>query len=141
MYEYPITAHHEADHYWSSCPDIPEAHSAGDSLEELLSNAVDGLTLALTIYVDQGRAIPHASKPGPDQHVIALPVQTVAKIALWNAMQEQGMRVADLARKMGVSHPVANRLVDFDHNSKIEQVESALAALGKRLSVSVEAAA
>ncbi|EIK96064.1 hypothetical protein PMM47T1_13930 [Pseudomonas sp. M47T1] len=131
MYEYPITAHQEADHYWSSCTDIPEAHSTGDSLEELLKNAVAGITLALTIYVDQGREIPAASDPAEDQHPIALPAVTVAKIALWNAMRAQGLKVADLARKLGVSHPVANRLVDFEHNSKIEQVEGALAALGQ----------
>jgi len=33
-----------------------------------------------------------------------------------------------------------DRLVDFLHTSKMEQIESALAALGKRLTVSVEAA-
>ncbi len=141
MYEYKIEAHKDTEVFWSSCPDIPEAHSAGDTLEQLLVNAVDGITLALTIYVDQGRKIPAATNPqGAQMHTVALPVQTVAKIALWNEMCDQGMRVADLGRKLGVSHPVATRLVDFEHNSKIEQVESALAALGKRLSVSVEAA-
>lgn len=131
MYDYPITVHQEKDHVTSSCPDIPEAHSAADTLEELLENAVEGLTLALTIYVDQGRIIPPASEPTEEQHVIKLPVQTVAKIALWNAMRDKGMRVADLARTLGLSHPVANRLVDFEHNSKIEMIEAALAALGK----------
>ncbi|GAB3484357.1 type II toxin-antitoxin system HicB family antitoxin [Azotobacter salinestris] len=140
MYDYPITAHDEAGHFWSSCPDIPEAHSAGDTIEELLANAVDGICLALTIYVDQVRSIPPASPAGEGQHVVHLPAQAVAKIALWNTMREQGLRVADLARLLEVSHPVASRLVDFDHTSKMEQIERALAALGKRLAVSVEAA-
>lgn len=141
MYEYPIISHEEAGSWWSSCPDIPEAHSAGDSPEELLANAVDGLTLALTIYVDQGRVIPPASAPKDGwTATVKLPVLVVAKIALWNAMCEQGLRVADLARLLGISHPVASRLVDFEHNSKIDLVESALRSLGKRLSVSVEAA-
>lgn len=131
MYDYPIIAHEENDHFWSTCVDIPEAHSAGDTLEELLANAVDGITLALTIYVDQGRAIPPASVPTEDQHPVKLPAQVVAKIVLWNTLREKKMRVADLARTLGLSHPVANRLVDFEHNSKIEQVEAALAALGQ----------
>lgn len=142
MYEYQIHIHEEAGSFWSSCPDIPEAHSAGDSIEELLTNAVDGLRLALTIYVDQGRPIPQAT-PAQIEWLtppVTLPVQVIAKIALWNAMCEQKMRVADLARKLGLSHPVASRLVDFEHNSKIEQVESALLALGKRLAVTVQAA-
>ncbi|MDD1966962.1 type II toxin-antitoxin system HicB family antitoxin [Pseudomonas putida] len=141
MYNFRVRAHEEAGTFWSECLDIPEAHSAGDSLEELLANVIDGITLALTIYVDQGRKIPQATQPENDQeHAIPLPVQAVAKIALWNEMCDRGMRVADLARKLGISHPVATRLVDFEHNSKIEQVESALAKLGKRLTVSVEAA-
>lgn len=140
IYAYPITIHAEADHYWSSCPDIPEAHSAGDTVEELLSAAVDGLCLALTIYVDQGRRIPTASQPTSGQHMVHLPLQAAAKVTLWNALQARGMRVADLARTLGVPHPVATRLVDFEHNSKIEQLESALATLGQRLVVSAVAA-
>lgn len=138
MFEYPITVHHENDHYWSSCRDIPEAHSAGDTLAELLSNAVEGITLALSIYVDQGRDIPLASLPGEGQQPVYLPAQTVAKIVLWNGLRERGLRVADLARQLGVSHPVASRLVDFEHNSKIEQVESALRALGLRLVIGAQ---
>jgi antitoxin HicB len=136
MYEYPIICREDVGSWWSSCPDIPEAHSAGDSVEELLANVVEGITLALSIYVDQGRVIPAASTPEEDQPTVQLPAQTVAKIVLWNAMREKGMRVADLARTLGLSHPVANRLVDFEHNSKIEQIELALAALGKGVKVS-----
>ncbi|MFU6376405.1 type II toxin-antitoxin system HicB family antitoxin [Metapseudomonas otitidis] len=135
MVNYPISVHRENDHYWSSCPDLPEAHSAGDTLEELLANAVEGIQLAMSIYVDQGREIPAASKPEPGQHVIYQPIQFAAKAALWNAMREQGLRVADLARLLEVSHPVAARLVDFEHTSKIEQLEKALGVLGKRLTV------
>ncbi len=133
MYEYPIDAYQEAGSWWSKCSDIPEAHSAGDTLEELLENAVEGLILALSIYVDQGRAIPLASPVGEEQHRIALPATVTAKIALWNAMTENKIRVADLARKLKLSHPVASRLVDFEHNSKIEQIESALKALGSSI--------
>lgn len=131
MFDYVIHIHEEAGSFWSTCPDIPEAHSAGDTPEEVAANAADGIILALTIYVDQGRAIPAATPPQNGFFkAVALPVQASAKIVLWNTMCEQGLRVADLARKLGLSHPVASRLVDFEHNSKIEQVESALKALG-----------
>lgn len=136
MVNYPITVHEENGHFWSSCKDLPEAHSAGDTLEELLANAEEGIQLALSIYVDQGREIPVASDPDNGrQHIVYQPIQVVAKAVLWNTMLAQGLRVADLARLLGVSHPTASRLVDFEHNSKIEQVEAALRALGKRLQV------
>ncbi len=130
MYEYPINVHQENDHLWSSCPDIPEAHSAGDTREELLRNAVEGIELALSIYVDQRRAIPLPSVCTEDQEPISLPVTTCAKIVLWNTLCERGMTKADLASAIGLSHTVASRLVDFEHKSKIEQLEAALATLG-----------
>jgi len=62
-------------------------------------------------------------------------------IELWNTLCEHRWRVADLARLLGISHPVASRLVDFTHNSKLEQLENALKKLGKRLVVQVKQAA
>jgi antitoxin HicB len=132
--------HAEAGSFWSSCRDIPEAHSAGDTVEELLANAVEGLELALTIYVDQSRPIPLPSAPVEGERVVHLPTLVAAKVSLWNAMREAGMRKADLARLLKSSQTKVDRLVDFEHSSKIEQVDAALAALGKRLAVSVEAA-
>jgi len=135
MVNYPITVHEENGHFWSSCKDLPEAHSAGDTLDELLANAVEGIQLALSIYVDQGRSIPEASAPEPGQYVVHQPVQVIAKAGLWNAMRDANLRVADLARLLGLSHPTASRLVDFQHNSKIEQLETALLALNSGIRV------
>ncbi len=140
MYSYAVKIHAEAGSFWSSCRDIPEAHSAGDTVEELLTNAVEGLELALTIYVDQSRPVPLPSAPVEGEHLVHLPTLVAAKVSLWNAMREAGMRKADLARLLQSSQTKVDRLVDFEHSSKIEQVEAALAALGKRLAVSVEAA-
>lgn len=117
----------------SSCPDIPEAHSVGDSLEEFLANAVDGLVLALSIYVDQKRAIPPATEAG--DHIVRLSGVTVAKIALWNELVRSGKTRADPASMLGISPTAAGRLVDFEHTSKLESLEEALAKFGVRLQV------
>ena len=140
MYDYAINVTEDVGSFWSSCDDIPEAHSAGDTLEQLLHNATEGLEVALWTYVDQLRHIPKASPPKQGQHVIHLSALVNAKIALWNAMRDKGMRKADLCRLLIAAQTKVDRLLDFQHSSKIEQVESALAALGKRLAVSVEAA-
>ncbi|WP_114230092.1 type II toxin-antitoxin system HicB family antitoxin [Pseudomonas aeruginosa] len=133
LYEYKIIAHEENGHFWSSCPDIPEAHSAGDSLEELIENAVEGITLALSIYVGRKQEIPHSS--GKGDHPISLPAMTVAKIILWNQMVMQNMSKADLAERLGISPTAAGRLVDFEHASKMESVENALSLFNLRLQV------
>jgi antitoxin HicB len=140
MYEYPVTVVESEGAQLVFCPDIPEMHSVGDTLEQALREAEDGLVTALSIYVDQRRTIPLPSKRKKGQHLVYLPALVVAKVALWNAMQEQGLRKADLARLLGVKPPQVDRLVDFLHSSRIEQVEVALAALGKRIGVTVEAA-
>ena len=122
------------------CRDLPELNSYGDDEQHAISEAVDAIETTLSIYVDQRRAIPQASAPQEGEQVIHLPAVTVAKIVLWNTMMERDMRKADLRRLLGVHQVQGDRLVDFLHTSKMEQVEAALAALGKRLSVSVEAA-
>lgn len=136
MYAYKIVAHEEHDHFWSTCPDIPEAHSVGDTLEELLKNAVDGITLALSIYVDQKREIPHAS--GQGEHYVRLSGVTVAKIILWNQLIHTGKSKADLAAMLGISPTAAARLVDFEHTSKLESLEDALDRFGLRLQITKE---
>ena len=122
------------------CRDLPELNSFGDDRQHAISEAVDAIESALSIYVDQRRPIPDATPAEDGEVSIHLPAVTVAKIALWNEMMARGMRKADLCRSLGVSQTQGDRLVDFLHTSKMEQLESALAALGKRLCVTVEAA-
>lgn len=122
------------------CRDLPEFNSYGDDEAHALREAVDGIETTLSIYVDQRRAIPPASPAEPGERVVHLPVATVAKIELWNEMMARDMRKADLRRLLGVAQNTSDRLVDFLHASKIEALEQALAALGKRLVVSSVAA-
>lgn len=141
MFEYALEVHEEPGSVWLSCAEIPEMHAAGDDLMEALDCALDSMETALSIYVDERRAIP-PGKPGgkTGKFVLRLPALTVAKVALWNTLLESGMSKAELARRLDVQRPQVDRLVDFLHHSKIENVERALEQLGYRLTVSVEAA-
>ncbi|WP_212630693.1 type II toxin-antitoxin system HicB family antitoxin [Pseudomonas sp. KB-10] len=122
------------------CRDLPELNSYGDDEAHALAEAVDAIETTLSTYVDQRRAIPQATAPEAGEHVVHLPAVTVAKIALWNEMVAQGMRKADLCRLLDLSQTQGDRLVDFLHNTKMEALENALAKLGKRLVVHLEAA-
>lgn len=122
------------------CRDLPELNSYGNDLYHAISQATDAIESTLSLYVDQRRAIPKATPAQDQEHVVHLPAVTVAKIVLWNTMMERDMRKADLCRKLGVHQAQGDRLVDFLHTSKMEQIENALFVLGKRLSLSVEAA-
>ncbi|AJO81052.1 type II toxin-antitoxin system HicB family antitoxin [Pseudomonas sp. MRSN 12121] len=139
MFEYALEIHKEPGSFWLSCAEIPEMHAAGETLDEALDSALDSIETALSIYVDDRRAIPTGGgKRAAGHAVLRLPALTAAKIALWNTLLESGVSKAELARRLDVNRPQVDRLVDFLHHSKIENVERALQQLGRRISLSVE---
>ncbi|QFT56478.1 type II toxin-antitoxin system HicB family antitoxin [Microbulbifer sp. THAF38] len=139
MYDFPVVVTQAKSHagVWVVCPDVPELNSSGDTDEEALEQARDGLIRSLSLYIDNRRPIPVPSEPEPGQPVIHLPALVAAKVALWNAMQGRGMRKADLARLLGCSQAQVDRMLDLTHSSKLERIEYALRLLGKRLGVVV----
>jgi antitoxin HicB len=56
-------------------------------------------------------------------------------------MREAGVGKADLARRLNWHMPQVNRVLDLRHASRIDQLEAALAALGKKLVLEIEDAA
>lgn len=120
-------------------PDVPEALTEGDTIQDALAEAEDCLIAALGGYVEARRKIPGPS-PARGRPLVSLPALVAAKIALYCAMREQGIGNAALARKLGTVEGSIRRLLDLDHRSHIGQVEAALRALGQRLVVAAQAA-
>ena len=121
-------------------PDVPEAVTYGDDAADAGNHAVGALTAMFSAYMDDRQRIPMPS-PLKGRSGVVLPVGISAKILLWNAMVDAGLRKADLARKLNLSPSVIDRLLSLTHASRIEQIETALAALGKTLVVGVREAA
>ena len=122
-----------------SFPDIPEALTEGETEAEALALAQDCLIAALGGYVGDRRDIPWPS-PVRGGATIALPALAAAKIALYGAMRAQGVGNTALAGRLGLSEGAVRRLIDLDHRSHIGQIETALHALGRRLTVATQAA-
>jgi antitoxin HicB len=122
-------------------PDLPEALTGGDDLADTRVQAADCLAEAIAGRIRRGDEIPPPSKPKRGQHPIGLPLYLAPKLALYLGMRELGMRNTELARRLGVSETVVRRMFDPRHNTKPEKIETALAALGKRIVVSFEDAA
>lgn len=125
------------DTYLATSPEIPEFASVGDSLEEVLANSIDGFLTAFQIYVTDRRAIPAPRKGKKGELVVRLPAQASAKVILHNEMVAQGVRKAQLGRKLDILGPQVDRLLDMRHSSKLEALEEAIEALGKHLEVCV----
>jgi antitoxin HicB len=56
-------------------------------------------------------------------------------------MHKAGLRKTELARRLGWHAPQVDRLLDLRHASKLEQLDQAFHALGKRLVLEVRDAA
>ena len=92
--------------------------------------------------MEKGLDIPAPSASRAKARMIALPsVVDDAKVALYRAMKAAGTRKADLARRMRIHKQQVERLLDLDHTSRIEQLELAFRALGKRLVTDIRDAA
>lgn len=118
-------------------PDIPEAAAVGEDEETAAIEALDGLLCALDGYFDDRRPIPLPSMPKDGQDTVSLPALETAKVLLLNEMLAQGVRKAEMARRLDVHMPQIDRLLDLRHNTKIDFLEKAAAKLGRKLNISL----
>jgi antitoxin HicB len=121
-----------------SFPDVPEALTQGEDEGEALLRAVDALESALSFYTDDGEDLPRASKAKRGQRVVRPSAQAAIKLAVYQAMRDDGVRKSELARRLGWHMPQVDRLLDLNHASRLAQAEAALAALGRELTVAVQ---
>jgi antitoxin HicB len=134
---YPITVECTASGFFVSFPDLPEALTEGQTIDEALEMAKDALETALEFYFEDERVVPMPSLPTEGQQVIELSASLWAKVLLLNAMVTQHVRPIDLARKLEVKPQDVTRLLRLKHPSKIDSIANALQAIGKTLELVV----
>ncbi len=132
-----LTPDNEEGGFVVTFPDIPEAITQGDTLQEALEMAQGALEAALEFYFEDKRAVPLPSKPKRGQHMIELPASLSAKVLLLNEMVTQNIRPAELARRLNTTPQEVNRLTNLRHTSRIDGIAAALQAMGRRLEISV----
>ena len=120
--------------------DVKGASTDGVDETETIANASDCLVAALIGYITSREPIPRPS-PARGRPTVTLPPLVAAKLALYSAMLEQHVTNSELATRMAKPEAEVRRLLDLDCHSDIGQIEEALAALGKRLEITVRNAA
>jgi len=118
-------------------PDVPEAITCGKTKDEAVMMAADALVVALSSYLDDRRPIPSPSKRRRGQAVVWLSPRVAFKAAIHNTMISRGMLQTELAVKLGVDARQVRRLLDFDHESRLSQLDAALEALGLRATIGI----
>lgn len=137
MFDYPVTLTPDNGSVLVTFVDVPEAITFGRDKDEALLNAVDALETALSFYVDARKPLPTPSKATAKQKIVRPSALECAKLGVYQAMTEQGIKKAELARRLGWHMPQVDRLFDLRHASKLEQIEAAAHVLGKHVYVQI----
>ncbi|MFP6774363.1 MAG: type II toxin-antitoxin system HicB family antitoxin [Alphaproteobacteria bacterium] len=106
----------------------------GDDQDDALMHAMDALEEAIASRIADREDIP---RPSRGKLRVTLPTQTAMKVLLYQAMAEQGLKKSDLARRLAWHSPQVDRLFDLRHASRVDQMDAAFAAIGRRLEVGV----
>ena len=135
MLTYPINLEEDGGTILATSPDYPELTTFGDDREEAIARAVGALEEAIAARIHHGREIPPASEGNIRA---TLPALTAVKVILYRDMREQGIGKAELARRLGWHLPQVDRVLDVQHRSRLDRMEAALRAIGRRLEVIVK---
>ena len=123
-------------------PDFDWGVTQGDTEQEAEEMAADAIRTMIRELIRQGKEIPRPSKPrGRKCRMIRLAALDAAKAELYMAFLGSGIRKTDLARRLGIPKTTIDRLFDLDRHTRLDQMEAAFAALGKRLSIEIGDAA
>lgn len=126
----------KAGGYVVTFPDFGYGVTQGETDEEAMEMAQDLLMLTIGDYIRECRPLPVPKRHrGSKFRPVPLPALQAAKVDLYVAFLESGLRKAEFARRIGIPKTHIERLFSLRHHSRLDQIEAAFAALGKRLHV------
>jgi antitoxin HicB len=137
-FAYPVHITEAEDGVTVTFPDVPEAITQGTDQDEALLRAVDALESALEMYIEDGQDLPRPGKPKRGQKLVQPAALVTLKLHLYQEMRDHNVRKAELARRLQWHMPQVDRVLDLHHDSRLDQIEAAIGALGKRVEVRVQ---
>jgi antitoxin HicB len=128
--------------YVVTFPDFGYGVTQGETVREALEMAQDLLLLTIGDYIREGKPLPEPSRRrGSSFRAVPLPALQAAKVKLYVAFVKSGLKKAEFARRIGIPKTHIERLFSLRHRSRLDQIEAAFVALGKRLEIEVRDAA
>lgn len=120
------------------CPSLPMVATFGETREAALQHAKEAIETAVGSMISDGEDIPPPDRSGI---LVRMPLLTTLKVELYRAVREAGITRAELARRLSWKRESVDRLFRLDHRSRLDQIEAAMAAIGKSFDVEVLEAA
>ena len=124
-------------------PDLPEVTTFGENREDALHHAAHAIEEAIAARIDHYRDLPQPSGglAGAGLAFVGIPTLSAIKAMLHIACRDIGVSRAELARRLGWHREQVDRLFRLDHASKLDAMDAAFRAVGRRLDVEVRPAA
>lgn len=117
--------------------DFPEGHTQADEDEDAIDLAEGCLQACIEGRLLDGVEIPEPSELRGGEVMIAVPIETATKAALFTAVAASGRSRLALATELGMDEKEVRRMLDPRHSSKVPRIERVLRALGKELRLAV----
>jgi antitoxin HicB len=143
MHEFAYPARLRPDqegHILVTFRDFPFGATDGADQAEAMTEAVDLLESVLAHCVYHSEEVPLPSAPRRGETLVRPSAVTAAQVALYTAMRREKVSHKDLAKRLRVPIAEVRRLTDLANYPPLETIERALAALGHRLTVALDAA-
>jgi antitoxin HicB len=132
----------KAGGYVVTFPDFGYGATQGETEQEATEMAQDLLLLTIADYIRESTPLPAPKRHrGSKFRPVPLPALQAAKIDLYTAFLASGLKKAEFARRIRIPKTHIERLFSLRHRSRLDQLEAAFAALGKRLHIEARNAA
>ena len=113
------------------------AGGRADDREEAPAQASDLLETMVANYMAEGWDLLEPS-PARGRPLVRLAPLVAAKAEVFRAMRQAGIDKAELARRIDIAPEAVDQPFSIHHQTGLDQIEAAPAALGRRLVLSVE---
>jgi antitoxin HicB len=134
---YRINIEKDGDTFLVTAPDFPEVTTFGEDLPLALQHGRDAIEEAIAGRIADNRDVPQptakAPAAGAKGHRVQISTLSLLKAALYILSRANRVSRAELARRLGWHREQVDRLFRLDHNSRLDQIEAAFAALGVEL--------
>ncbi len=121
-----------------TCPALPEVTTFGEDEADAIRHAADAIEEALAARIADGTDIPASSRAAKNECTVEFLMMVTLKTTLYRSLRKDGITRAELGRRLRWKRESVDRLFRLDHASRLEQIEAAFHALGRKVSVSVE---
>ena len=139
MIKYPAKIHNDPDGLWIEFIDFPSCATQGDTMEELLANAQEVLSMVLNYRLEENKEIPPPSHPEEENIVYIRPdYKIMIPFVIKQRRKELGLTQSQIAEMLKVPYQTYQKIERCKRTPTISTLEKVAKVLGKELILDIQ---